>query len=93
VTTRPTPKDLQRWITRRYAAKWREIGTQLDLRDATLSIIQANHPCDVERCCNEMLSKWLEVDNTASWQKLFTAIDNCTGQSDDPGQSTEFPGR
>ena len=76
----PTPKELQRYITPRYATSWREIGTQLELSSTRLSIIETDHPFSVERCCNAMLSKWLEQDKDASWQKLFNAIDYRTGQ-------------
>ena len=60
----------------------------------TLSIIQEDNPHSVTKRCNAMLSKWLEMDDTsASWQKLFTVIDNCTyhrlnnttNQDDDTG--------
>ena len=82
VSTRPTLKDLQRWITPQYAPCWREIGIQLDLTNETLSIIREDNPHSITKRCNAMLSKWLEVDDTsASWQKLFTVIDNCTYQT------------
>ena len=60
----------------------------------TLSIMQEDNPHSVTKRCNAMLSKWLAADNTsASWQKLFTIIDNCayqtlnntTNQDDDTG--------
>ena len=76
-TSRPTLRDLYRCVTPQHATIWREIGIQLDLPDCTLSIIQANHPSDVKRCCNAMLSEWLEVDTNATWQKLLSAIDTC----------------
>ena len=82
VKTRPTPKDLQQYVTRQYATSWWEIGIQLDLPNEALSIIQVDNPLDVRRRCNEMLMKWLQADIKASWQKLFTAIDKCTDQCD-----------
>ena len=85
VNTRPTPKDLQECITPRYATSWREIGIQLDLTNETLSIIHDDNPLNARRRCNAMLSKWLEVDTNASWQKLFNAIDKCSEQCDDQG--------
>jgi len=27
-------------------------------------------------CCNSMLIKWLDVDKTASWEKLFAVIES-----------------
>ena len=57
---------------------WKNIGMELDLPDATLSIIENDNRHSVERCCNEMLRQWLKSDSSASWQKLLTAIDTCT---------------
>ena len=81
----PTRKDLQRYITPEYAERWREIGTQLDLTDGALSIIEKNNPRSVEECFNAVLSKWLDKDTNASWKKLFAAINNCTGKCVDKG--------
>ena len=88
--TTPALRDLYQCVTPQYATIWREIGTQLDLPDATLSIIQANNPANVERCCNAMLSRWLEVDTNAMWQKLLRAIDICTGQVCIQGEVFQF---
>ena len=66
----------------------------MDLTNETLSIIQEDNPHSVTKRCNAMLAKWLKVDDTsASWQKLFTVIDNCayhrlndnSDQDDDTG--------
>lgn len=83
--TTPTLKEINQSITPQYAAIWKKIGMELDLPDGMLSIIEANYPSDVERCCNKMLSRWLERDTSASWQKLLTAIDTCTSQVDNQG--------
>ena len=79
VNTRPAEKDLQRYVTPKYATNWKEIGIQLNLSNGDLSIIEVDNPHSVKKQCNAMLFKWLEVDSSASWQKLFTAIDICTG--------------
>ena len=86
VNTRPSPKDLQRCVTPKYATRWRELGIQLDLTDDALSIIKEDNSHDVTRRCNVMLSEWLKVDTEASWQKLFTAIDTCTRSGEDCDQ-------
>jgi len=52
------------------------IGMQLDLSVARLNIIEHDNYHKAEPCCNAMLQKWLEVDTTASWGKLFTVIDS-----------------
>jgi len=52
------------------------IGTLLDLPSGELKAIEAGYPTNVKQCCNQMLEKWLEVDPTASWKKLFTVIES-----------------
>ena len=53
-------------------AEWRDLGLQLGLPDATLASI-AMHP-DIEGHRRMMLSKWLESDLEASWEKLADAL-------------------
>ena len=69
-------RDLQQHVTPQYAADWREIGVELGLTDAKLRAIRKDNPHSVRDCCNEMFSEWLRVDTTASWVKLFTAIES-----------------
>ena len=52
------------------------IGTILGLPTEELRIIEANYPSNVKRCCNEMLEIWLKMDDSASWEKMFTAIES-----------------
>ena len=76
VSTTPTLLELQRHVTPQYATDWREIGVELGLTNAKLREIEVNYPRDVKQCCNRMFSEWLRVDTTASWEKLFTAIES-----------------
>ena len=76
VNTTPLLKDLYQHITPQYAADWEVIGTLLGLPTATLKIIEYDNREKARQCCNAMLSKWLEVDTTASWRKLFTVIES-----------------
>ena len=46
-----------------------------------LNTIRANHSGDVEGCCKDLWEKWLELDPGATWDKLFTAIDDCAAAS------------
>ena len=85
--TRPAEKDLQRYVTRSYATNWREIGIQLNLSNEDLSVIEDDNPRSVKKRCNAMLSKWLEVDTSASWETLLRAIDTCTGEVDNLGKA------
>ena len=52
------------------------LGAQLDLPSGELDAIEAGWPTNVKWCSNRMLEKWLEVDVTASWEKLNTAINS-----------------
>ena len=76
VNTTPLLKDLYQHITPQYAADWEVIGTLLGLPSGTLDIIEHDHMHKATRCCNAMLRKWLEMDTTASWRKLFTVIES-----------------
>lgn len=76
VTTTPQLKDLYEYITPKYAADWKVMGALLSLPNGELNAIEAGFPTNVKWCCNKMLEKWLEVDPTASWEKLFTVIES-----------------
>ena len=75
-TSKPALKDLYQHFTPQYAAHWKVIGAILGLSSGTLDIIQYDNQCKAEPCCNDMLKKWLQVDITASWEKLFTIIES-----------------
>ena len=88
VTLTPKLKDLYQHITPQYSADWEVIGTLLGLPSGVLKAIEAGWPTNVIWCCNQMLKKWLEVDPTASWGKLFTVIESTavsSGQAVDKG--------
>ena len=72
----PLLKDLYKHITPQYAADWEVIGTLLGMPSGELKAIEAGYPTNVKWCCNQMLRKWLEIDTTASWEKLFTVIES-----------------
>ena len=72
----PLLKDLYKHVTPRYATDWKVIGTLLGLPSETLDIIEHDHFHKAIPCCNAMLKRWLQVDTTASWSKLFTVIES-----------------
>ena len=86
VNTRPLLMDLYQHFTPRYARYWREIGTLLDPSGQTLDIIEFDYE-NVRYCCNAMLKRWLQIDPSASWSKLFTAIESSgvAGRAPDKG--------
>ena len=76
VSTTPTHLQLVQHVIPQYMADWWNIGLTLGLTDAKLRAIRINKHYSVEECCYEMFSEWLRVDTTASWEKLFTAIES-----------------
>ena len=67
-------KDLHNHITPHYAAHWRVIGTLLGLPSGTLDIIKYDNRDRAEPCCDSILETRLEVDPSASWNKLLSVI-------------------
>ena len=58
------------------------IGTLLGLPREELSIIEHDNYHKAVPCCNAMLDKWLEVDPSASWEKLLQVIESPAVSSD-----------
>ena len=71
---KPLLKELQNLVTPYYAASWKEIGLQLGIPQGILQSIEINFQTDVETCCTEMLTEWLETDVAASWGKLIQVV-------------------
>ena len=84
----PLLKDLHRLITPHYAAHWRVIGTQLGLPSGILDIIEQDNVYRSVPCCNDMWSKWVKMDTSASWNKLLSVIQSpamCSDQAAEKG--------
>ena len=75
INSQPKLKDLYNLITPEYAAHWKDIGALLDVKKGILDGIERNFPSNVSWCSNELLEKWLESNEDASWKKLIQAID------------------
>lgn len=74
--TTPSLKDLYERITPRYALDWKVLGTLLGIPNEELKVIEAENPSNFKRCCNQMLEKWLEIDASATWEKINAAIES-----------------
>lgn len=74
-TDKPTLKLLNDYVRETVSPQWYYLGQAL-LEQNKLNVIKANHPNDVKKCCTEMLQCWLEVDTTASWNKLIEALEH-----------------
>lgn len=75
VNTTPSWKDLHRYVIPQYAIRWKEMGIMLDLSLHELKIIELDRFSTMERCIT-MFMWWLERDLSASWGKLFAAIES-----------------
>ena len=73
---RPELSDLYKHVVRKYAHKWRYLGAFLHFKQAELDIIFSNFRNDSMECCRTLLSKWLQKNTDASWDQLFSAIDD-----------------
>ena len=72
---RPEIKDLYKYVVPKWASKWRELGTQLDVAQHLMDIIERDHPNDCMGCCIKLFSDWLDSNLTASWGDVITAVD------------------
>ena len=52
------------------AAQWRCIGILLGFNSGQLDIIEYDCYHKAINCCIEMFTKWLDVDENATWGKL-----------------------
>ena len=69
-------KDIDNYVVPKLAPKWRQLGTQLNIRQHLMDIIEHDHPNDCESCCSEMFSGWLDSNPAASWEDIITAEKN-----------------
>ena len=53
---------------------WRGVGLQLGMKSHCLDVIERNHPKDLNRQKEEMLSTWLREDTNATYGRLAEAL-------------------
>ena len=70
-----TLKEIQNELKEVAAAKWYQLGIQLDIPAATLSTIESDHSRDAQRCMTEVLNRWLRNAPGCSWAKLAQALE------------------
>ena len=58
------------------ASKWYKLGLMLldPKYQNELDTIEADARNDAETCCRKMLSRWLNTEERASWDKLIKAL-------------------
>ena len=74
---RPTQKEINNLgIRDGVATEWHDLGVELlpDDLQVQLDIIGSNKSTNVKACSTQMFQYWLQVDTTASWNKLIDAL-------------------
>ena len=70
-------KDLNRYVVRKYATDWFDIGIELGLELDVLDIIEEDYPQRSVKCFQKTLNKWLELNtDDATWKTLEVALTN-----------------
>ena len=73
-------RDLNRYVTKKYAAYWRDIGIELGLESDALNIIEKDNPQQSVACFQSTLDMWLKLIPNATWKKLEVALTNVRRQ-------------
>ena len=85
----PTFSELHKCIVPKFSAVWEKLGAALSLDKNQLAIISKNNaynPHRSEDCCRDMLTKWLQVNTSATWSVLEDAAKTIM-VTDDPVSS------
>ena len=71
----PRISELCEYVRVDVAPQWYDLGMQLlnGEQAKKLNVIQSDHPGDAEKCCTALFNYWLQVDTSASWNKLMIA--------------------
>ena len=77
----PTMRDINRYVKRKHAADWKDIGIELGLSLSTLNIIERDHPLKSEDSFIAMIDKWTQLTgDDATWKALEVALTNVNRQ-------------
>jgi len=70
-------KYLNRYVIRKYAKDWYNIGLELELETDVLDIIDSDHHQQCEISFRKTLDKWLKSStDDATWKTLEVALTN-----------------
>ena len=73
---KPSIIDINNHVVPMWAPKWRQLGTELNIQEHLMNIIEHDHPDDCETCCSKMFTEWLDNSPAACWEDVTTAVDN-----------------
>ena len=69
-------KDLNRYVTTKYATNWYNIGIELEVDHCVLDNIKQNNLNEIEACFQKTLDEWLKLNTDATWRTLEVAFTN-----------------
>ena len=76
---KPTVKNINRYVTWKYADDWREIGLELDLHDGILDSCSSVYG-DSKKKFHRMITDWIEKGVNTTWIALEVALTNVNRQ-------------
>ena len=65
-----------RYVPRKHANDWKEIGLELKLDCDMLNIIEAGYPYGNQEAFFAMIKRWIMTDCDATWRKVLEAVEN-----------------
>ena len=70
-------KDLNRYVVKRYATDWYDIGIELGLELDVLDIIKKDNCQECVTCFQKTLNKWLQLNSDdTTWKTIEIALTN-----------------
>ena len=85
-------QDLNRYVIKKYAAEWEDIGLELGLPLNTLEIFSKNNQKECVSCFRSTLNEWLNLNPSATWSMLEVAITNVRRARNDLNPVTDIYG-
>jgi len=73
-------RDLNRYIVKKFATDWYDIGIELGFKIRVLDLIKKDNPQQSVDCLRKVLDKWLEVTDNPTWKILEVTLTNVTRQ-------------
>ena len=68
-------KDLLTIAVPRFAAEWNDVAHHLNFEITKIKIIGEKWKQDPEKCCKELLERWLQVEyDGRTWETLLNAF-------------------
>ena len=82
----PQLSDLYKDVVPKYAARWKDLGLELKIPQYDLDTIEINnvhYSSHAQKCCKDMLSRWMQITPKPTWNILQKAINGLLLSSHD----------